>query len=136
TPLNASPKTAYKTVPNVIGLSLASAQTRLRDDSLRVESIGSASQPVADQWPRAGLSVPSGSEVALATDGSKLSSEATVPNLRGMNMTQALSVLAASGLRLQANGFGVAVSQSAAPGTLRALGSEISVQFTTPATKR
>ncbi|MCY0875516.1 MAG: penicillin-binding transpeptidase domain-containing protein, partial [Firmicutes bacterium] len=47
TPLNASPKTAYKTVPNVIGLSLASAQTRLRDDSLRVESIGSASQPVA-----------------------------------------------------------------------------------------
>lgn len=133
-PLAASPQTDYVTVPNVLRQSMGKAKRHLQSAYFHVVTIGPTSQPVAKQWPKAGLRVPAGAEVAIAAAGDQLASRAVVPALKGMNMTQVLAVLATSGLRLEASGFGLATAQSAPPGSALALGSTVEVRFAPPST--
>lgn len=134
-PLAASPTAQYATVPNVRGLSVARATDILRRDSLFVLSVGNDMSPVADQWPRPGLRVPEGAKVAIATVNQHWAASVRMPNVKGMNMTQAIAVLSATGLRMEASGFGVAVSQSVHAGARLALGTKVIVNFATPSTQ-
>ncbi|HEY8450196.1 MAG TPA: penicillin-binding transpeptidase domain-containing protein, partial [Bacillota bacterium] len=106
-------------VPNVVNLTVDEATAIVRYAALEPEVRGEGTV-VTGQFPSAGVRIPAGSRVVLDAGGDLGSVEAvtpvTVPNLRGLTRQEAAERLAAVGLRLDAHGEGVAVSQEPAPG--------------------
>ncbi|MDO4580965.1 MAG: penicillin-binding transpeptidase domain-containing protein [Bacillota bacterium] len=124
----------YVTVPDVINLDIDTASIILRESGLN-PSIRGNGVIVEDQTPVAGTSVLSGTTVAVDTADISVpaGSLVTVPDLRGMRIAEAASTLSALGVKLIAEGSGVAVSQSPQPGTTVTSGSSVTVVFSEPA---
>lgn len=89
-------QTMDRAVPDVMGLSIAEAQSKLAESGLscRVIGLGGA---VTSQLPAANSVIASGSEVLLYADAAPTGG-GSVPNLNGMTYSQAREALAAMGL--------------------------------------
>lgn len=89
-------QTMDRAVPDVMGLSIAEAQSRLAESGLSCRVIGSGGA-VTSQLPAANSVIASGSEVLLYADAAPAGG-GSVPNLNGMTYSQAREALAAMGL--------------------------------------
>lgn len=89
-------QTMDRAVPDVMGLSIAEAQSELAESGLSCRVIGSGGA-VTSQLPAANSVIASGSEVLLYADAAPAGG-GSVPNLNGMTYSQAREALAAMGL--------------------------------------
>ena len=76
-----------RAVPDVMGLSIAEAQSKLAESGLSCRVIGSGGA-VTSQLPAANSVIASGSEVLLYADAAPVGG-GSVPNLNGMTYSQA-----------------------------------------------
>ncbi|MGE5586382.1 MAG: stage V sporulation protein D [Bacillota bacterium] len=124
-------------VPDLVGRPAADAAKALvQDFGLQARMKGSG-ETVRDQTPRPGARVPRGTTVVLYLDMGGLYNEVdgnvTVPHLTGKTMKDVAILLSEVGLRLQAEGAGIAVWQNPGPGTKVPGGSVVVVRFEPPA---
>lgn len=89
-------QTMDRAVPDVMGLSIAEAQSKLAESGLSCRVIGSGGA-VTSQLPAVNSVIASGSEVLLYADAAPAGG-GSVPNLNGMTYSQAREALAAMGL--------------------------------------
>ena len=66
---------------------------------------------VADQTPKPGSTVPKDSIVVLYGQGSDISTSVTVPDLKGMNASEATNVLKSKNLNINIEGSGIVITQ-------------------------
>ncbi|MDI7246882.1 MAG: stage V sporulation protein D [Bacillota bacterium] len=124
-------------VPDLVGRPAADAAKALAQDfGLQARMKGSG-ETVRDQTPRPGARVPRGTTVVLYLDMGDLyngvDGNVTVPHLTGRTMKDVAILLSEVGLRLQAEGAGIAVWQDPGPGTKVPGGSVVVVRFEPPA---
>lgn len=89
-------QTMDRAVPDVTGLSLAEAQSKLSEAGLGFRVIGSGGS-VTSQLPAANSVIASGSEVLLYADAAPTGG-GSVPNLTGMAYSEAIRTLAGMGM--------------------------------------
>ncbi len=73
---------------------------------------------VQDQTPKPGNSLPKDSIIVLYGQGSSVSTSVSVPDLKGMNVSQATSELKSKNLNISVEGSGNVISQDYAIGEL------------------
>lgn len=120
------------TMPQLSGLGLGEAVSRLEDSKLRYRTIGTGGK-VTDQLPKAGVSIASGTQVILYLEAEPSGDMETMPELYGMSYSEARDTLSYYGIYIQTispvtNAEEQTVSsQSIAPGTRIEHGSVIEV---------
>ncbi|MEP0814976.1 MAG: PASTA domain-containing protein [bacterium] len=129
-------------VPNLIGMSLADAQARLRETNLglgRIEKILNATIPegqVVSQNPEAGKKMPFATKVDLKISVKKANVLTPMPDLTGNALTNAEGVLVAKNLLLSkvkyrphpGTAFGQVVSQDPPAGMEVPLGTKVTLE--------
>lgn len=119
-------------VPQTIGLSTVDAEALLKKIDL-VPVLEGEGERVWGQTPPAQTAVAPGTRVILYTGPKEGKSEdgqqVAVPDLTGKTIREAGYILGTLGLRLQANGSGVAVRQNYLPGTMVRTGTLVIVEF-------
>ena len=134
TSLNIKPQNGGKydievILPSVIGLTKVEAEKRLKDAGFQCE-IKDEGKVVVDMNPLPGISVKSGSKVALYMgEGGTYNNKVIIPDLHGKSAKDADTILKSLGLKLKSSGDGYATSQSPGVGEKVPKGTAVSVQF-------
>ena len=118
-------------VPDVTGLSLAQARSRMAQAGFRVLDDGVGSTVTA-QMPAAGAQLMEGGQVMLYTytqDLPKPEELVCVPDVKGQSLAQTATLLRQRGLDMMIDGAGFAVRQEPAAGEYAAQGSVVKVTF-------
>lgn len=117
-------------MPDVLGLDPGAASAAAAEAGLylRVEGTGSR---ILRQVPPAGEAVTKGSSVLGYTTPALALPQptVTVPDLRGLGLTQAAAALSLQGLQMDGEGSGVVVAQAPPPGTALRPGDTVAVTF-------
>ena len=126
---------AYKTVPNVVGLSKDAAAERLSANGFSFRTVGSG-DTVTDQTPAGGAIVPNSAEIILYLGAEKSGEKCIVPNVVGDSAATANQKIVNAGLIMGVSGATNAssstvraISQSIAAGTEVEAGTVVRVQF-------
>ncbi len=121
------------TMPNVVNYPVEDAQNVLKNAGFSVQIRGEG-KIVYSQIPNGGAEVLSGTTVILELQphGNGSSGEVTVPDLGGLSIKEAGSILEKLGLHLNPSGSGLAAAQQVAPGTKVPSGATITVEFQPP----
>ena len=122
-------------LPDLTGLSVAEAETILKESKLSAEILGEGDRITA-QLPEAGQTVPGGSQVLLFLDGTPKITDVTVPDFSGMTYQQAFEAAEQLGFYILVQGNQdispnvKATAQSEAPNTMVPMGTTITLTFT------
>lgn len=122
------------TTPNLVNASLNSAQTDLQGLGLEIRVVGNGDK-VYKQMPLAGQSIPKGGTVVVYTDENSEQKLTTVPDLKGMTISQANKVIVNAGLNIKITGKSledseaVVYSQDIEKDTAVEMGTVITVNF-------
>ena len=122
------------TVPDTVGMTVAEAKKALREAGLFYETDG-LTDTVSAQAPAAGAQISAGSAVMLYTyeqEPIQIMDLITVPDVKGLSMTEAARQLRARGFEMEIAGSGVAVRQTPAAGSYAPGGSTVKVTFELP----
>lgn len=106
--------TNYITVPDVRNKTISEAEKILKDSGFNVKSYvegDSNSILVEDQTPKPGSSLPKNSIIILYGQGSSVATSVTVPDLKGLNASQATNTLQTKNLNINIEGSGTVVTQ-------------------------
>ena len=127
---------ADATVPNLVGESVESAQTKLKELGFSSRVIGDA-EKVTDQTPLGGAIVPNNAEILLYCGEAKSDAPCIVPNVIGdsasvanQKLTNAGLIMSISGATNRSSATVHAISQSEEPGKEVAAGTVVRVQLT------
>ena len=104
-------------VPDVRNKTVSEAEKILKSSGFSTKTYvnGDANYPlVADQTPKQGVSLPKSSVVVLYGEGNDVATSVTVPDLKGMNASQASNTLKEKNLNISIEGSGTVISQDAA----------------------
>lgn len=82
-----------KSLPNVKNKTVAEAKKIIEKAGFNCKISGESEDLVTEQMPRAGTNLMSGATVLLYTEGNDTRVSSTVPNLKGMTITEAKSAL-------------------------------------------
>ncbi|MGB9802918.1 penicillin-binding transpeptidase domain-containing protein, partial [Desulfofundulus sp.] len=118
-------------VPNVVGFPVADACWLLQEWGLRSWSPGKTGL-VTGQEPAAGMRVSPGTTVSLRITASQSPHRLVVPDLCGLTVKKAGSILEELGLKFKASGSGVALRQRPEAGSRAAPGTTVLVEFGPP----
>ncbi|MDQ0286319.1 stage V sporulation protein D (sporulation-specific penicillin-binding protein) [Desulfofundulus luciae] len=118
-------------VPNVVGFPVADARWLLQERGLRSWSPGKTGL-VTGQEPSAGKRVSPGTTVSLQIVTSQPPEQRVIPDLSGLTVKKAGSILEELGLKFKASGSGVAVRQRPGAGSRVAPGTTVFVEFEPP----
>ena len=132
-PESTTPETRVQ-VPDVTGLALWEARQLLAQSGLRVLDDG-ADDTVTAQMPSAGAKLRAGGQVMLYTAPQDLPAPAElvcVPDVAGMPIAQAASLLRQRGLEMEMTGTGFAVRQEPASDEYVPEGTVVKVSFEMP----
>ena len=102
------------TVLDVRNKTVTEAEKILKDAGFNVKTYvnGDANSVlVSDQTPKPGASLAKNSIIILYGEGSEVSTSVTVPDLKGMNASQATAALKEKNLNISIQGKGIVVSQ-------------------------
>ena len=104
----------YITVPDVRNKTVAEAEKTLKDAGFTTKTYvnGDANTIlVGDQNPKPGSQLPKNSLIVLYGEGSTTSTSVTVPDLKGMNASQATTTLRDKNLNINIEGSGTVITQ-------------------------
>lgn len=110
-------KTNTTNLPNVTNKTVAEAKKKIEKAGFQCKISGELDEIVTEQMPRAGTPLLSNATVLLYTQGNDTRVSQTVPNLRGMTISEAKAALRKKNLNIRVTGSGVVVSQDIAEGT-------------------
>ena len=102
------------TVPDVRNKTVAEAQKTLESAGLKVKTYVDGdinSTLVSDQTPKPGASLSKNSIIVLYGEGSEVSTSVAVPDLKGMNASQATTALREKNLNISIEGKGTVITQ-------------------------
>ena len=123
------------TVPNVIGMSVDEAKTKLKDRALSYKIVGDG-ETITDQTPAGGAIIPGKSSVILYVGEEKSTDKCVVPHLIGKTPSEANTTATAAGLLIRFSGTTGSesssvrvLSQSIDEGTEVEAGTVITVQL-------
>ena len=123
------------TVPNVIGMSVEEAKTKLKDRALSYKVVGDG-ETITDQTPAGGAIIPGKSSVILYVGEEKSTDKCVVPHLIGKTPSEANTTATAAGLLIRFSGTTGSesssvrvLSQSIDEGTEVEAGTVITVQL-------
>ena len=123
------------TVPNLVGESVETAQTKLKELGFSSRVIGDA-EKVTDQTPLGGAIVPNNAEILLYCGEAKSDALCIVPNVIGdsasvanQKLTNAGLIMSISGATNRSSATVHAISQSEEPGREVAAGTVVRVQL-------
>ena len=123
------------TVPNVIGMSVEEAKTKLKDRALSYKIVGDG-ETITDQTPAGGAIIPGKSSVILYVGEEKSTDKSVVPHLIGKTPSEANTTATAAGLLIRFSGTTGSesssvrvLSQSIDEGTEVEAGTVITVQL-------
>ena len=123
------------TVPNVIGMSVEEAKTKLKDRALSYKIMGDG-ETITDQTPAGGAIIPGKSSVILYVGEEKSTDKCVVPHLIGKTPSEANTTATAAGLLIRFSGTTGSesssvrvLSQSIDEGTEVEAGTVITVQL-------
>ena len=91
------------TVPNVIGMSVEEAKTKLKDRALSYKIVGDG-ETITDQTPAGGAIIPGKSSVILYVGEEKSTDKCVVPHLIGKTPSEANTTATAAGLLIRFSG--------------------------------
>mgnify|MGYP001164423499 FL=1 len=114
-------------LPDVRNKTASEAKKILENAGLNVSISGDQSKIVSDQVPKPGTSLSNGSIVKIYAAGSDARISSTVPDLKGMTLSQAKNALASKTLNIQYTGNGKVISQDPTSGTSVEEGSVVKV---------
>ena len=119
-------------VPNVIGLTAAQAEDKLKAFGLKFIYEGELSGPDAiiyNQMPKADFSVPQNSTIILYTEENRAETVVTMPDLSNKTVSEAIDALERIGLNIRIRGSGTVQKQEYPPGTQLTKGQVVEVSF-------
>lgn len=123
------------TVPNVIGMSVEEAKSKLKDRALSYKIVGDG-ETITDQTPAGGAIIPGKSSVILYVGEEKSTDKCVVPHLIGKTPSEANTTATAAGLLIRFSGTTGSesssvrvLSQSIDEGTEVEAGTVITVQL-------
>lgn len=126
---------ADTTVPNVVGMTLEDAKTRLSNAGFACTTVGDGAT-VTDQTPAGGTIVPNNASIILYLGAEKPDTPCTVPNVVGKSASEANKALTNAGLIMRASGATTsssgnvhAITQDVSAGTQVPAGTVVTVQF-------
>ncbi len=122
------------TVPNVVGMTMKDARYQLSVAGFRVLDDGGAGS-VAAQMPSPGAKLVEGGQVMLYTSSEEpiaAQELICVPDVRGLSIAQAATLLRQRGLEMEMEGTGLAVGQVPLPGEFVSPDVIVRVQFEMP----
>ena len=106
-------------VPDVRNKTVAEAQKTLESAGFKVKTYVNGDENttlVSDQTPKPGASLSKNSIIVLYGEGSEVSTSVEVPDLKGMNASQATTALREKNLNISIEGKGVVTSQDYSAG--------------------
>ena len=104
----------YITVPDVRNRTVAEAEKILKDTGFKIKTYVNGDSNtilVEDQNPKPGSQLPKNSLIILYGEGSATSTSVTVPDLKGMNASQATTILRDNNLNINIEGSGTVITQ-------------------------
>lgn len=104
-------------VPDVRNKTVSEAEKILKNSGFSTKTYvnGDANNTlVVDQTPKPGVSLSKNSVVVLYGEGNDVATSVTVPDLKGMNASQAFNTLKEKNLNISIEGSGTVISQDAA----------------------
>lgn len=104
-------------VPDVRNKTVSEAEKILKNSGFSTKTYvnGDANNTlVVDQTPKPGVSLSKNSVVVLYGEGNDVATSVTVPDLKGMNASQASNTLKEKNLNISIEGSGIVISQDAA----------------------
>lgn len=104
----------YIVVPDVRNKTVSEAEKLLKQAGFTTKTYvnGDANTIlVEDQTPKPGSSLPKNSLIVLYGQGNSIATSVTVPDLKGMNASQAASTLKSKNLNIQIEGSGIVTTQ-------------------------
>ncbi len=122
------------TVPDVVGMDTSEAVKALKEAGLSGLLDGSGAK-VVDQLPQGGVSMAEQSLVMLYVEGTPPEGEdkrVTVPDVRGLSISEAGRMIASYGLKMTIGGSGIAVAQSPDAGEQVTPTTSVNVVFEKP----
>ena len=103
-------------VPDIRNKTVAEAEKVLKNSGFTTKTYvkGDANNTlVVDQMPKPGVSLYKNSIIVLYGEGNDVATSVTVPDLKGMNASQASNVLKEKNLNISIEGSGTVISQDA-----------------------
>lgn len=115
------------TLPDIRNKTASEAKKILESAGLTVSISGTSDEIVTDQVPKPGTSLSKNAIVKIYTKGNETRVSATVPDLKGMSLSQAKNALSAKNLNIKTTGSGKVISQDPTAGTSVEEGTVITV---------
>lgn len=115
------------TLPNVKNKTVAEAKKIIEKEGFNCKVSGKDTDLVIEQMPREGTGLLKDAIVLLYTEGNDTRVSQSVPNLKGMTLSEAKSALKKKNLNIKVNGSGVVTTQDIVFGTSVEEGTVISV---------
>lgn len=125
---------AVITVPEVVNCPVVEAERRINGAGLNVRLVGEG-ELVCGQTPEGGARVEAGTTVVLELQPNPSREDGglvTVPDMTGVTIKEAASLLEDIGLRLNPEGSGLAVGQDIKPGKKVPRGTTVKIKFAPP----
>ncbi|HHU91166.1 MAG TPA: PASTA domain-containing protein [Clostridiaceae bacterium] len=119
-------------VPNVVGLTAAAAEEKLKAFGLKYIYEGEQTDPNAiiyNQTPKADFSIPQNSTIILYTDENRAETLVTMPDLKDRTVSEAIEALERLGLNIRIRGSGMVQKQEYPAGTQLKKGQVVEVSF-------
>ena len=105
------------TLSNVKNRTIAEAKKIIENQGFECETSGNSDDIVSEQMPVAGTELIEGSIVKLYTEDSDTRVSQTMPNLKGMTLSEAKAALKNKNLNIKYTGSGKVTSQSITAGS-------------------
>lgn len=115
------------TLPNVKNKTVAEAKKIIEKAGFNCKISGDSSDLVTEQMPREGTELLENATVLLYTEGNDTRVSQTIPDLKGMTLSEAKSALKKKNLNIKVTGSGVVTTQDIVAGTSVEEGTVISV---------
>lgn len=126
---NSSSSYETKTMPDLKNKTIAEAKSLLESYGFDVHIDSSVldTELVTNQMPKKGAVLLENADVFLYTENNNVSTSVTVPNFKGMSVTEAMNVASEYNLNISLDGSGIVISQDIAADTSVEIGTVINL---------
>lgn len=126
---NSSSSYETKTMPDLKNKTIAEAKSLLESYGFDVHIDSSVldTELVTNQMPKKGAALLENADVFLYTENNNVSTSVTVPNFKGMSVTEAMNVASEYNLNISLDGSGIVISQDIAADTSVEIGTVINL---------